>query len=166
MARQNRAVSRDTFVRRYGGVYEHSPWVADRCFDAGQHLGPEQLAGLFAKCVDSADDQTKLELIRAHPDLAGRAAIRGELTNESTAEQASAGIDQCSIEEYERFVAFNAAYREKFDFPFVMAVKNSNRHEILAAFVKRIGNDAQTEFRTAIEEIHKIARLRLEAIRR
>lgn len=158
------AASRDVFVARYGGIYEHSPWVADRCFAVAANVGSNELARLFAQCVNVAEHDTKLQLIRAHPDLAGRAAVRGELTEESAGEQASAGIDQCSAEEYAQFIEFNTAYRDKFGFPFVMAVKNSNRHAILAAFAQRLENDADTEFETAIQEIHKIARLRLEAM--
>ena len=164
MADMGEAGARDAFVERFGGVYEHSPWVAEQSFDAAVNATMDERTRLFANCVDAADRETKLQLIRAHPDLAGRAAVRGELTAESTSEQASAGIDQCTDEEYAQFVSFNASYKEKFGFPFIMAVKNSNRHEILAAFSKRIENDPDTEFETAIREIHKIARLRIEAI--
>jgi OHCU decarboxylase len=156
--------SRATFVEKYGGIYEHSPWVAEQVFDAAPIGSLDKLGEVFAQCVDAAEYDTRLQLIRAHPDLAGRAAVRGELTAESTAEQASAGIDQCTDDEYAQFVEFNTAYVQKFGFPFVMAVKNSNRHEILAAFATRIENDAEAEFATAIREIHKIARLRLEAM--
>jgi OHCU decarboxylase len=153
------------FIDRFGGIYEHSPWVAEECFAdaAGANNGGE-LAEIFAACVDGADTERKLALIRAHPDLAGKAAIRGELTEESSDEQASAGIDQCSSEEYERFQDLNLRYKDKFGFPFVMAVRGSNRQEILEAFAKRLANDRQTEFDTAISEIHKIARLRLQEI--
>jgi 2-oxo-4-hydroxy-4-carboxy-5-ureidoimidazoline decarboxylase len=164
MSDPDKACSRAAFVERFGGVYEHSPWVAEQCFAAAEKLPQSEYADLFARCVDAADHASKFLLIQAHPDLAGRAAVRGELTVASTDEQASAGIDQCSDKEYARFIAFNAAYKEKFGFPFIMAVKKSNRHEILAAFSKRIENDADTEFETAMREIHKIARLRLEAM--
>ena len=164
MAETIETLSRAEFVDRFGGVYEHSPWVAEQSFDTAANASPDELVRLFAQCVDAADRDTKLRLIRAHPDLAGRAAVRGELTVESNEEQSSAGIDQCTDEEYAQFVAFNSAYKEKFDFPFIMAVRNSNRHKILAAFSKRIENDAETEFETAMREIHKIARLRIEAM--
>lgn len=154
----------DAFVERFGGVYEHSPWVAEQCFDAAVEVTMDERVELFERCVNSADYETKLRLIRAHPDLAGRAAVCGELTADSNAEQSSAGIDQCTDEEFKQFVSFNDAYKAKFDFPFIMAVRNSNRHEILAAFAHRIENDVDTEFDTAIKEIHKIARLRLEAM--
>ena len=125
---------------------------------------PAALAELFASCVDEAPYDRKLELIRAHPDLAGKAAVAGELTTASSAEQSAAGIDQCTPEEYEQFQSLNAEYKEKFGFPFVMAVRDSNRVDILTAFAKRLKNDEAIEFATAIEEIHKIARLRLDAM--
>jgi OHCU decarboxylase len=150
------------FVARFGGVYEHSPWVAEQCFPLAKDLADASaFAAVFADCVDRASHDAKLALIRAHPDLAGRAAVRGELTNASTDEQASAGIDRCTPDEYQRFQSANESYREKFGFPFVMAVRNSNRHAILAAFEQRLRNTREQEFERAIEEIHKIAKLRL-----
>jgi len=153
------------FVEKYGGVYEHSPWVAEEAEPviAGDAT-IEAIATVMADCVDNASAERQLELIRAHPDLAGRAQIAGELTADSTREQASAGLDQCSPEEYERFQALNQAYHKKFGFPFVMAVRNSSRADILEAFGARLENDPDTEFETALTEIHTIARLRLEAM--
>ena len=153
------------FVNRYGGIYEHSPWVAE---EAEPILGGtsdiEAIAAVMADCVDNAAVEKQLELIRAHPDLAGKAQVAGELTADSTSEQASAGLDQCSAEEYEQFQSLNDAYKEKFGFPFVMAVRDSSRTEILEAFGHRLGNEPDMEFETALAEIHKIARLRLEAM--
>lgn len=158
-------LSRDDFVQRYGGIYEHSAWVAEQCFDAARDVDKiSDLIALFAKCVDSASADQKFALIRAHPDLAGKAAVAGELTHDSTDEQSSAGIDQCSREEFVQFQAMNEQYKERFSFPFIMAVRNSNREAILAAFKERLNNDADTEFVTAMNEIHKIARLRLQAL--
>ena len=159
-----RAYSLEEFVERFGSVYEHSPWVAERCFIAGEAVSPEDLILPFRRCVDSAESSRKLKLIRSHPDLAGRAAVRGQLTDASTSEQSSAGLDQCSPQEFARFQELNAAYHRKFGFPFVMAVRNSSREEILAAFAGRLDNDEALEFRTAIEEIHKIASMRLRAM--
>ncbi|MEJ2128596.1 MAG: 2-oxo-4-hydroxy-4-carboxy-5-ureidoimidazoline decarboxylase [Woeseiaceae bacterium] len=153
------------FVNRYGGIYEHSPWVAEEAepiVDGATDM--ETIATVMADCVDNAAIEKQLALIRAHPDLAGKAQIAGELTADSTSEQASAGLDQCSAEEYERFQSLNGAYKEKFGFPFVMAVRNSSRAEILDAFEDRLRNEPDTEFETALAEIHKIARLRLEAM--
>ncbi len=152
------------FISLYGGIYEHSPWVAE-CVapEAGGIRDADEIADLMAECVDNASPERQLALIRAHPDLAGKAQVAGELTAESTAEQASAGLDRCSKVEYERFHALNAAYKEKFGFPFVMAVRGSTRDEILEAFSARLQNDYDLEFETALTEIHKIARLRLAA---
>ena len=153
------------FVERFGGIYEHSPWVAEQCCEQAAGVRqPLELAGLFARCVDDADMDRKLALIRAHPDLAGKAAIRGDLTAASSAEQASAGIDQCTPAEYRQFQSCNQQYRDKFGFPFVMAVRDSNRQEILAAFERRLQNGYDAELNAAIQEIHKIARLRLAAM--
>ena len=155
----------EEFVSRYGGVYEHSAWVAEQGFaDAGDLSDVNALATVLAGVVDATSYEQKLALIRAHPDLAGRAAIAGELTGASTEEQAGAGIDQCSAEEFQLFQSLNERYKDKFGFPFVMAVRNSNRQEILQGFTTRLENDVETEFARAISEIHKIARLRLQAM--
>ena len=155
---------RDEFVARYGGVYERSPWVAEAVFDDRGVPAPADLAAQMAAAVDNAPRARQLELIRAHPDLAGRAAVAGDLTAESSDEQRSARLDRCTPEQYERFQSLNAAYHDKFGFPFVMAVRNSNRDEILAAFERRLANEREAEFATALREIHTIARLRLEAM--
>ena len=157
-------MDKTAFVAHYGGIYENSPWVAERAFPKADGVtDPERLARLLAAEVDAADEETRLNLIRAHPDLAGRAAIGGELGEASTAEQASAGIDRCTPEEYERFQDLNRRYKAKFGFPFVMAVRNSSRQQILAAFEARLENSRDKELVHAISEIHRIAHLRLEA---
>ena len=155
----------EDLVARYSGIYEHSPWVAEEAArQADADVDRETLLTLMAECVDNASKDRRLALIRAHPDLAGTASIAGELTAESTAEQASAGLDHCTPDEYERFQSFNSAYMDKFGFPFVMAVRDSSRAEILVAFERRLGNDYDEEFETAIAEIHQIARLRVDAM--
>ena len=157
----------DEFVELFGGVYEHTPWIAVHTWRSGldqSHDSVLKLADALAQTVNQSDHQKRLDLIIAHPDLAGKAAQSGELTEESTSEQAGAGIDQCTEEEFERFQSYNDAYKKKFSIPFIMAVKGSNRHLILAAFEERLINDAETEFNRAIEEIHKIARFRLTEI--
>lgn len=156
---------RDAFVRRYGGIYENSPWVAEQSWEQARNVeDPERLAEIFARCVDNADEDTRLALIRAHPDLADRAAIAGKLSDASSEEQQSAGIDQCTREEYELFQSLNSRYKIKFGFPFVMAVRSSTPVQILACFEARLENTRETEFATAISEIHKIARLRLKTL--
>ncbi len=153
------------FIARFGRIYEHSPWVAEKAaplVDGSADV--DVIARVMEDCVDNASRERRLALIRAHPDLAGQAAVAGELTVDSETEQSSAGLDQCSPEEYVRFQALNEAYRGKFGFPFVMAVRNKSRTEILAAFESRLENDYDAEFETALLEIHKIARLRLVAL--
>lgn len=158
-------MSDSDFVARYGGIYEHSPWVAEQVQELlDGSVDTEILERLMADCVDNASREQRLELICAHPDLAGKAHISGDLTANSSAEQASAGIDQCTPDEYARFQTLNSSYKTKFGFPFVMAVRDSSRTQILAAFEARLGNDADVEFETALEEIHAIARLRLQAL--
>ena len=153
------------FVEKYGGIYEHSPWVAEQAEPVvGDSSDIDEIARVMADCVDNAGRDRQLALIRAHPDLAGKAQIAGELTEDSTSEQSSAGLDQCSPEEYLRFQDMNQAYHLRFGFPFVMAVRNSTRAQILNAFEERLGNDRDVEFETALAEIHTIARLRLEAM--
>lgn len=158
-------LARDEFIARFGGIYERSPWVAEQAAGSvAGHSDLQEIRAAMAACVDNAGPARQLELIRAHPDLAGRAQIAGKLTAESTSEQESAGLDRCTPEEYSRFQALNAAYHEKFGFPFVMAVRGSSRQDILAVFEARMNNDPAVEFRTALAEIHKIAWLRLRAL--
>lgn len=158
------------FVERYGGVYESSPWVAREAWvrghvpaqpDAPVDVPADVLAARLAAVVEDAGRERQLALIRAHPDLAGKASVAGTLTAESSAEQQSAGLDQCTPQEYERFQQLNEAYHRRFGFPFVMAVRGASRGEILCAFGERLGNLPETEFRRALDEIHLIARLRL-----
>jgi OHCU decarboxylase len=155
------------FIEKFGGVYEHFPGIAERVFGNGLTPAtdtPEGLADAMARVAASLDKPAKLLLIRNHPDLAGRSAIAGELTQSSKSEQAGAGLDRCTPEEYRRFQEFNDTYKAKFSFPFVLAVADKTRGEILTAFESRLRNDRDTEFRTALSEIDKIARLRLEAM--
>ncbi|KTC14921.1 OHCU decarboxylase [Pseudomonas marginalis ICMP 9505] len=160
-------LSRDEFVAAFADIYEHSPWVAEQAFDLGQDPSIDQIETLHQRMSDillGADRTRQLALINAHPDLAGKAAVQGQLTQASTAEQAGAGIHQCSSEEFSRFTELNDAYKARFKFPFIMAVKGSNRHQILAAFETRIHNPADVEFNCALAEINKIALLRLLAL--
>lgn len=160
-------MSRDAFIDRFGGVYEHSVWIAAAVFDSGLtkiHNTRDGLSAAMESVLEAADETAHLKLIRAHPDLAGKAALAGKLTADSTSEQAGAGLDQCSTEELAEFTRLNSAYTEKFSFPFIIAVKGLNRHDILAAFRTRLTNNADQERATALKQINKIARLRLDAL--
>lgn len=157
-------MDRATFVSSFADIYEHSPWVAEQTFDQGLPVDVDTITSLqqqMAAVLLSASQEAQLALINAHPDLAGKAAIAGELTEASTSEQAGAGINECSPTEFQRFTELNNAYKERFNFPFIMAVKGSNRHQILAAFETRIHNSPEDEFARALEEINKIALFRL-----
>ena len=139
-------------------LFEHSPWVEERA-DARPSSG-DRHADLMA-VVRNASPEEQLALIRAHPELAGKAAIDGSLTEASAAEQASAGLNRLTPAEYEQFHALNAAYRERFGFPFIICVRLTDKAGILAAMKRRLGNDRETEIATAIDQIGEIVRLRL-----
>ncbi|MEM9750833.1 MAG: 2-oxo-4-hydroxy-4-carboxy-5-ureidoimidazoline decarboxylase [Pseudomonadota bacterium] len=161
------ALTFSDFMAALGGVYEHSPWVAEalwpdapsKAFDT-----PGALAKAMRAAVNAAPKDQRLELIRAHPELAGKAAIAGEMADASKREQAGAGLDQCSPEEYQAFQDLNGAYNEKFGFPFIIAVKGLGRAEILDAFRARLDNAPEAEFDEAIAQIHRIAGFRIEAL--
>ncbi|MGV6815934.1 MAG: 2-oxo-4-hydroxy-4-carboxy-5-ureidoimidazoline decarboxylase [Thiotrichales bacterium] len=160
-------LSEKDFMERFGGIYEHSPWVAAAVYQAGIDSSFDEidtLASTMRSVVDAAEKDKLSELIRAHPDLAGKAALKGELTEESSSEQASAGLDQCSAEELQRFTELNDAYKARFGFPFIMAVRFSDRYAILDAFEERLANTPEREFARAIQEIHKIALFRLQEL--
>lgn len=161
------AMDRDRFVETFGGIYEHSPWIAEGVFAAGLTDAVDTIAGLHAamsEVVANADRDTQLALLRAHPDLAGRLAVSGGLTEASAGEQASAGLDACTPEEFAEFRKLNDAYTGKFGFPFIVAVRGMSREQILAAFRERVENDADTEFAEALRQVGRIALLRLEAL--
>ena len=160
-------LSRTAFIATFGGIYEHSPWVAETLYDQGLSNGdgdPTKLAERMAAIVDAAGDERQVALLCAHPELAGKLAISGSLTAESTAEQASAQLDQCSAKEFAEFQNLNQRYHETFGHPFIIAVRGLDRAKILAAFRKRVDHSAQIEFRTALAEVHKIAKLRLDQL--
>ena len=152
------------FAATFGGIFEHSPWVAERAFAARPFAGLDDLNAAMRLVVRLAAREEKLALIRAHPDLAGKAARAGTLTASSAGEQASAGLDRLSDAEFERFHRANEAYRRRFGFPFIICVRKHAKASILAAFDARLGNGAEAEIEAALAEIYDIARLRLEAL--
>jgi len=164
-------MAKPEFVRVFGGVYEHSPWIAETAWELGSdpEMGAardtaEGLHRAFRTVVDEAGREKQLALLRAHPDLAGKLAIAGELTAASNAEQAGADLGNCTPDEFEAFRSLNEAYKDKFGFPFILAVRGFHRIEILEIFRQRVNNDPETEFATALEQVHRIALLRLRDI--
>jgi len=160
-------MERAEFVQHFGGVFEHSAWIAERAFDL--ELGPahNSAAGLhnaLARMFRSASTAERLGVLNAHPDLAGKLAAAKRLTAESTSEQASAGLDALTDAERAQFTDMNTAYVAKHGFPFIIAVKDNTKDSILAAFQARIANDTETEFTTACKQVERIARIRLEQI--
>jgi OHCU decarboxylase len=162
-----RAMTRAAFVAYFGGIYESSPWVAEAAWEAGLTEAEDTPTGLHAalcQAVEAAARDRQLCLVRAHPDLAGKAAVATALTPASADEQAAAGLDRCTTEEFQRFQDLNARYKERFGFPFVIAVRGLARADILSAFERRIDNAREGELREALSQIHEIARLRLHAL--
>ncbi|NBC95423.1 MAG: allantoinase PuuE [Deinococcus-Thermus bacterium] len=158
-------MDRARFVERFGGVFEHSPWIAEGAWEL--ELGPahDRPAGLhnaMARVFRAAPEEARLGVLRAHPDLAGKLAQARRLTTESTAEQASAGLDALTDAERVRFTELNDAYGERFGFPFIIAVRDHDKASILAAFERRLGNDRAAEVAEACAQVERIARLRLD----
>ncbi|MDT6960993.1 2-oxo-4-hydroxy-4-carboxy-5-ureidoimidazoline decarboxylase [Cupriavidus sp. SZY C1] len=158
---QLNAMPEPEFVKVLGGIYEHSPWFAEAAARQRPFANTAELAGALRAAVDAAGQDAQLKLVRAHPELAGKAAVRGELTAESTREQAGAGLDQCTPEEFQRLQDLNAAYNRKFGFPFILAVRGYDRHGIIDAFARRLDNEPSVELQTCINQIHRIAQFRL-----
>jgi len=154
-------VDREGFVRLCGAFFENSPWIAQRAFDRRPFENLDALHRTLCETVGSASRDEQIGLIASHPDLVGRLARQGALTSESTREQAAAGLTSISQAEIDQFERYNAAYREKFGFPFVICARENKKDAILAAFPIRLNNSRQQEIRSALEEIFKIARLRL-----
>ena len=158
---------RSQFVETFGSIYEHSPWVAETVWDSFDAQTLSTLDGLQSAMrgvVERSDEAAKLTLIQEHPDLADPAAKKGQLSDMSNREQKSAGLTNTTSEETKRFEDLNTAYKEKFGFPFVIAVKGLNRQDILSAFESRLKNDRQEELAHAMEQIHRIAGFRLAEV--
>jgi 2-oxo-4-hydroxy-4-carboxy-5-ureidoimidazoline decarboxylase len=155
---------RDEFTAALGGVFEHSPWIAERAYESRPFASVDALHAAMVDVVERAGVEEKLALIRAHPELAGKEAAAGTLTTESTGEQANAGLDRCTPDELARLRAGNRFYRDQFGFPFVMAVKGRSRAEILTSLESRLRNSRDDEFERCLAEIAKIARFRLDAL--
>jgi OHCU decarboxylase len=149
------------FVRICGPLFEHSPWIAERTSSVRPFRSIDELHGALCRTMYAASLEEQVRLIASHPDLVGRMAREGKLTWESTAEQRAAGLNGLSREEISQFDHYNAAYRQKFGFPFVICARENKKDAILAAFPVRLNNTREQEIQTALGEIARIARLRL-----
>jgi OHCU decarboxylase len=158
-------MTQDEFVKAFGGVFEHSPWIAERAFSSELGSAHDSAGGLhnaLARVFRSATGDERLKVLKAHPDLAGKLAAAKQLTLESTHEQASAGLDALTDDERQRFMTLNHAYTDKFGFPFIIAVRGLTKWDILAAFETRIQNERAVEFAMACKQVERIAMLRLK----
>lgn len=163
LADLNRMSAAD-FIAGLSGIFEHSPWIPERAASKRPFGSLDSLHGAMVQAMWAANESEKLALLRAHPQLAGKEAESGTLTAHSTSEQDSVGLTRLTPEEKARIVALNAAYLEKHGFPFIIAVKLRTKSQIFAAFAERVSNPRDIEFTTALSEVGKIARLRLEAL--
>jgi 2-oxo-4-hydroxy-4-carboxy-5-ureidoimidazoline decarboxylase len=158
------AMDKAAFIGVLGGIFEHSPWVAERAFMERPFASVDALHAAMAAAVERALESEKLALLRAHPELAGKAAVRGELTAASSKEQSGAGLSQCSPQEFARLTELNNIYHAKFGFPFILAVKGHDRASVIREFARRVEHDRASEFAESLVQVALIARFRLEAL--
>jgi 2-oxo-4-hydroxy-4-carboxy-5-ureidoimidazoline decarboxylase len=158
------ACSKDDFVGALANIFEYSPWIAEQAASARPFAGVNQLFAAMKATVDHATPELRLALIKAHPDLANRTQRAAGLTAESSAEQNSVGLDRLSDAEYEAFEQVNNAYRARFGFPYIVCVRRHTKDSILRDFERRLPNDADTEIRKSLEEICRIAALRVDQL--
>jgi 2-oxo-4-hydroxy-4-carboxy-5-ureidoimidazoline decarboxylase len=155
------SMARPAFVARFGDVAEHAPWVAEQAAERRPFASLEAMITTFQALIRGAPEAKRLRLVRAHPDLAGRAALAGDLAEESRKEQAGAGLDRLTPEEFARFTDLNSRYRSRFGIPFILAVKGATRHQVLDSFAKRLDNDRDTELANALDQVCRIVGFRL-----
>jgi 2-oxo-4-hydroxy-4-carboxy-5-ureidoimidazoline decarboxylase len=156
------ALPAQDFMRAFGAIAEHTPWVAQAAMARRPFADRAAMVEAFQRAVAQASEAELLALLRAHPDLAGRAAIAGELAAHSTREQAGAGLDTLTPAQFARFTALNAAYVARFGFPFILAVRGATRNQILEAFENRLDGSRREELMTATAQVLRIMRFRLE----
>jgi 2-oxo-4-hydroxy-4-carboxy-5-ureidoimidazoline decarboxylase len=157
------ALAANEFIAQFGDIAEHSKWVAEKAELARPYPDQAAMVLAFQKAVLEADREHQLQLILAHPDLAGRATLADQMADASKREQRSAGLDTLNKEEFEQFHNLNNAYRSRFGFPFIFAVTGANKHQILESFSTRVGGTMEEERLTAIAQILRIIRFRLTA---
>ncbi len=157
-------MDRAAFVEKFGGIFEKSPWVAEKAWDARPFANIDDLHAKMVVVAKYGNIDQQLFLLRAHPDLAGKEAQAGAMTASSVAEQASAGLNALSKEEMTRISEYNAEYKKKFGFPFMIAVRNHTKEGIFFLFKQRLSNDTVTELSTALRQVYNITRLRLDKL--
>lgn len=150
------------FTAALGAIFEHSPWVAEQAAAGRPFADVEALHAAMVEKIEAAGAAAQLKLIRAHPELGGKLAVRGELTAESTQEQAGAGLNQCSPQEFAELTDLNARYGEKFGFPFILAVRGHSRQSIIAEFRRRIELTPEQEQQESLRQIYRIGLFRLQ----
>ncbi len=155
------ALPRDTFIHALEGIFEHSPWVPAGVAATRPYPTRDALHAAMCEVVNDAGREAQLGLIRAHPELAGKAAIGGELTASSASEQRGAGLDQCSPDEYAELIELNRRYRQRHGFPFILAVRGHTRTSIIVALRERAQRASEVEIAECLRQIEKIAALRL-----
>jgi 2-oxo-4-hydroxy-4-carboxy-5-ureidoimidazoline decarboxylase len=158
------SMDRAAFVEKFGGIFEKSPWVAEKAWDSRPFANIDDLHAKMVAVAKYGGIDQQLFLLRAHPDLAGKEAQAGAMTASSVAEQASAGLNALSKEEMTRISDYNAEYKKKFGFPFMIAVRNHTKEGIFFLFKQRLGNDTVTELSTALQQVYNITRLRLDKL--
>jgi 2-oxo-4-hydroxy-4-carboxy-5-ureidoimidazoline decarboxylase len=163
LAELNR-MERAPFVQALGAIFEHSPWVAERAWEQRPFASLEELHAAMCAVVDGSGEAAQMRLVRAHPRLADKAALRNGLTQDSQREQASAGLDQCSPEELARISALNDDYDRRFGFPFIVAVREHDRQGIIDAMARRLERSPEEETAEALEQIGRIAWWRLATL--
>lgn len=155
---QVNACDRETFIEALGWIFEHSPWVADRAWSRRPFTSTEELRDVMIEVMMAAPRDEQLALLRAHPDLGSRA----RMSDASVGEQAGAGLDRLTADQYDQLTTLTAAYRERFGFPFLLAVKGSTTRDILDALARRVGHDQDAEWQTALAQVARIAEFRLD----
>ena len=155
-------MDRAAFTEALGGIFEKSPWVAEKAWESRPFASVDDLHGRMVAVVRYANIDQQLALLRSHPDLAGKEAQAGTMTSSSVAEQASAGLDALSKEEVATLAEYNADYKRKFGFPFMIAVRNHTKLGIFNLFKQRLSNDTLTELGNALQQVYNITRIRLE----
>lgn len=158
------ALDQARFIELLGGIFEHSPWIAEQVFDAVPFANVAELHTKMVQLVEQGGMAKQLALICAHPELTGKINLRDQLTEHSKSEQSGAGLNQCSTEEYADLINLNTAYTEKFGFPFILAVKGHDRQSIIANFRLRLKNTREAEFKECLGQIYRIAGFRLAAV--